>query len=338
MKSPSIKGLLPVLVLGIAMTGAPATLAFGAVPSASPQQTRPNVPPEAGPNRPASVPDGYVITPFGFFHPSCVQSLAKGERLMPDGRVQHANGNVEEAAAVCSYPHYTHGGTPVGAASNAVPLEESTPSPINGWVENANIATGSAGKTYGALIATWTVPSQPLADQGQVLYYFPGLEDINNTESILQPVLGWYGGQWTIASWNCCLNGIATSSPAVTVKTGDEIYGSVTSTCSPGALTCPTWNVLTLDMATGKSTALNNTPSDGQAFNWAFGGVLEAYYTKTCGDYPQDGRVSFENTVLFDQGLNPVVRPEWSTTTDSTDSPQCKYAVKASAHAVTLDY
>jgi hypothetical protein len=26
----------------------------------------------AGPNRPAVVPEGYVITPFGYFHPSCV--------------------------------------------------------------------------------------------------------------------------------------------------------------------------------------------------------------------------------------------------------------------------
>ena len=39
----------------------------------------------------ATVPDGYVATPFGYFHHSCVRSLAKGEKLLPDGRVQHAD-------------------------------------------------------------------------------------------------------------------------------------------------------------------------------------------------------------------------------------------------------
>lgn len=96
------------------------------------------------------------------------------------------------------------------------------------------------------------------------LIFFPGFEDINNTESILQPVLGWYQGQWTVASWNCCLNGIATSSPAVDVSAADEIYGSITSTCPAGTLCCAAWNVLTLDMPTGESTTLSDTPSEGQ--------------------------------------------------------------------------
>jgi len=55
------------------------------------------------------------------------------------------------------------------------------------------------------------------------LYYFPGLEDIQDTQSILQPVLGWYWGQWTLASWNCCINGIITNSPAVNVSPGDLV-------------------------------------------------------------------------------------------------------------------
>jgi hypothetical protein len=172
-----------------------------------------------------------------------------------------------------------------------------------------------------------------------VLYYFPGFEDINSSQtSILQPVLGWYQGQWTIASWNCCLNGIVTNSPAVSVKTGDAIYGSVTSTCARGSLSCATWNVLTLDMSTGESTTLGDTPSDGQTFNWAFGGVLEAYYVSTCDDYPLDHRMSFDTIVVFDQNLDPIRDPEWATAVDSTDTPQCHYGVKANRHEVKLDY
>src|ERR1017187_4361862 len=36
----------------------------------------------AGPNLPPGVPDGYVITPSGYFHPSCVRQLdRKSTRL-----------------------------------------------------------------------------------------------------------------------------------------------------------------------------------------------------------------------------------------------------------------
>lgn len=101
---------------------------------------------------------------------------------------------------------------------------------------------------------------QPLGDDGQVLYYFPGFEDINGVQSILQPVLGWYQGQWTIASWNCCLNGIVTNSPAVVVRPGDWILGSVISNCRAGTL-CATWNVVTEDLSIKKSTTLADTPS-----------------------------------------------------------------------------
>ncbi|MFZ0662852.1 MAG: hypothetical protein WAM66_09180 [Acidobacteriaceae bacterium] len=349
MKTPWIKGLFAVLVFGAASTGTPANLAFAAASPAGPQQAVPNTPPEAGPNRPANIPDGYVITPFGFFHSSCVQSLTKGERLLADGRIQHADGTVEEAAAVCSYPHYMRGGIGSGTAANtsagvkngAVAKNGSganTPSAIDGWVESASIYSGSSSKTYGALVATWAVPDRPLADDGQVLFFFPGFEDINNTESILQPVLQWNQGQWTIASWNCCLSGIATSSPAINVSAGDEIYGSVTSTCAPGTLACPTWNVLTLDMATGKSTTLADTPSQGQTFNWAFGGVLEAYNPTTCGDYPLDRHLRFDNLTVFDQYLRPVFHPKWSIAVNSTDTPQCHYGIKLGPREVTLDY
>jgi len=180
---------------------------------------------------------------------------------------------------------------------------------INGWVESASITTGSPTKSYGALIATWTVPSQPYRDDGQVLYLFPGFEDINGTQSILQPVLGWYQGRWTIASWNCCLNGIVTNSPTVGVSTGDKIYGSITNSCPPGTRACAAWSVLSVDLSTGGSTTLGGTPSNGQVFNWAFGGVLEAYYVNSCDDYPSsDRQLTFEQVIVFDQNLHPLAR------------------------------
>jgi hypothetical protein len=295
--------------------------------------------PLAGAARPANVPAGYVITPFGYFHSSCVEVLKAGEHLLPDHRIQHADGSIAASAATCAYTHFTPTGTPVNAtASQASRTSTATSPEVNGWVENSNVTTGSPSSSYGALVARWTVPPHPLAEDGQVLFFFPGLEDINETQSILQPVLGLYGGQWTIASWNCCLSGIVVSSPAVNVEPGDRIYGSMTSTCGTGTLSCATWNVLSVDLSTGQSTVLADTPSDGQVFNWAFGGVLEAYYVVRCDDYPPDRSITFEDVTLFDQNLRRVHDPAWSSGAGSGITPDCRYGASAESRRVNLRF
>jgi hypothetical protein len=288
--------------------------------------------PVAGPSRPHNVPYGYLITPFGYFHPSCVQKLAKGERLLTDGRVQHADGTVDVNVAVCNYPRYTATGLPVNGGAAIVPQ-------IDGWVENANITTGSATESYGALIATWTVPPQPTGQDDEVLFFFPGFEDINDYQtSILQPVLQWAPREWTIASWNCCLNGITVESPPVNVRSGDVIYGSITSTCPAGTVSCATWNVLSLDLFTGESTTLSDTPSEGQMFNWAFGGVLEAYNIVSCADFPPNRQIVFGHVTVFDEYLHPIHDPKWTVTSVFPSDPACSYGVKADRHEVHLDY
>lgn len=296
--------------------------------------------PVAGAGRPGSVPAGYLVTPFGYFDPSCVVRLAKGERMMADGRVQHVDGSLDASARTCSQPAFTRSGSQMTqsrangqAENNAAP----TTSPeIDGWVENANVVA-EPGETFGAIIARWRVPPSPARNDGQVLYFFPGLEDINQTLSILQPVLGWYVGQWTIASWNCCINGVVAVSNAVDVSPGDEIFGSVTNNC-PGQTECAAWNVLSLDMSTGQGTILENTPSEGQIFNWGFGGVLETYYVTSCGDLPRDRWTTFEDIQLFDQNLNPIRRTQWQTAWNSTETPQCNFGVWATPRTVTLTY
>jgi hypothetical protein len=306
-----------------------------------------NTAPIAGPNRPATVPEGYVITPAGYFHSSCVRSLAKGERLLPDGRVQHNDGTVDQEAATCVYPRYSPAGKQIGSGASKESAQTATNSTattapvINGYLLDANATTGSATTSYGALIARWTVPSLPTANDGQVLFFFPGFEDIDAVDSILQPVLGWYVNpeRWTIASWNCCLNGIVTNSPAVTVSPGDRIYGSITSTCAAGTLSCATWNVLTLDLSTGESTTLADTPSDGQIFNWAFGGVLEVDNIVSCDDFPPNRHLSFDKVTVFDQDLRPVRDIKWTEYVDTPVTPQCAYggyAIEADDHGHTI--
>ncbi|MGO8791235.1 MAG: hypothetical protein ACLQVL_28155 [Terriglobia bacterium] len=286
----------------------------------------------AGRSRPAGVPDDYVITPFGYFHPSCVLQVAAGETLFDHGRtLQHADGTREDIPA-CRYPHYVASGV-VGAG--AVKVDSPT---INGWVEDASV---SISTSYGKIVATWTVPPGPPTNVGQTIFFFPGMEDKNDVVSILQPVLQWGsssaggGNYWAIASWNCCPSGIADYSTPVEVSTGDQIQGTVMSTCAAGTESCPTWDIETVDTTSGKSSNLSNSPSEGQTFNWAFGGVLEAYDIAQCFDYPLNRSLEFSNIALYDYNFNQISNPAW-TSGYTSDTPQCGYSVATAASQVTV--
>jgi hypothetical protein len=195
-----------------------------------------------------------------------VQSIAEDDALLPNGRVQHSDGTIT-GKTTCDYPRYAPDGTPKVTATRQQAPE------VSGWIESASV-TAPANKSFSALYATARVPSQPRREDGQILYFFPGFEDISNVASIVQPVITWAGGQWTVSNWNCCLSGITVQSTPVNISPGDEIVSSITENCRPGTLSCATWNIFSLDTRTGKSTTLAKTPSDGQVFNWAFGGAL----------------------------------------------------------------
>jgi hypothetical protein len=291
----------------------------------------------AGPNRPAGVPDGYVITPFGYFHPSCVLKVAEGETLLENGRViRRADGTLENLSE-CKYPHYATSGEIV--AADAIKIESPN---INGWVESASVTTSTS---YGEIVATWTVPPAPTSVVGQTVYFFPGMEDSNDVVSIIQPVLGWNMADsnlssWSIASWNCCPSGTADYSTPVAVNPGDTIQGTVKSTCSAGTESCSKWNITTADETLGKSTTLSDTPSEGQTFNWAFGGVLEAYNIAQCSDYPPNASLTYSNIALYNDDFTLISNPAWSATYWATgDTPQCSYDVQIeSGTEVTLTY
>jgi hypothetical protein len=282
----------------------------------------------AGPNRPANVPEWYVITPFGYFHPSCVRQLAEGETLLADGRVEHEDGLIEPRATVCNYPHYTFTGLLVTSGRD-LPI-------ISGWLEYISATTSTS---YGEIAATWTVPPQPSTNHGQTIFFFPGLEDINDVESILQPVLQWYApGPWAIASWNCCMKGVAWESTPKKVSPGDTILGTITPTCEPGSNYCATWKVVSEDETTGKKTTLGSTPSDGQVWNWGFGAVLEVYGVRQCSDFPVNSTVVF-TVQLYDQNRNVISNPGWiGTPAGAGTNPNCNYGLNVTATEETLEY
>ena len=297
----------------------------------------------AGWNRPASVPSGYVITPFGYFHPSCVRQVNEGETLLGDGRIRFKDGREEANAPFCNFPRYSPTGELVAQGSaNAEPVEISW-----SWIESGQMATST---TYGKVTATYTVPPAPATNDGQTLFFFPGFahqhQNPPNEEPIIQPVLGWNDGQsgagpWNIASWNCCPSGMTWSSNPVTVNPGDEIQGTVKSKCKAGTQSCAQWSITTRDVTTKKATTLNSDFSQGMAFPWAQAGVLEVYNIYQCSDFPPNGSIEFSKVALFDYNFKKIKNPGWAPmywVQRGVTQPWCNYEVTTTATSATLTY
>ncbi|HKO46433.1 MAG TPA: hypothetical protein VJV79_01840 [Polyangiaceae bacterium] len=282
-------------------------------------------------NRPTSVPADYVVTPVGYLHPSCIAGMSESETLV-NGKITGKNGS-SRAVPKCAYPRYDRAGAIVETgATQRKTASAPAPIPYSGWVESANSAD------YGPLnwiSANWKVPAAPPVDVGQTIYYFPGIQPIGSasTYTILQPVLGWNSGQWTIQSWNCCADGTAVNGPAAAVNAGDTIYGYVQGNVCTGGV-CSQWQVYTGDWTNGRHSTLNTT-AFGNQMGWAFAGALEVYGVSACNHYPATPSVTFSNIQVRNtnyQQISPVWNVGWTS-----DQPQCHYNVTASGtNTVTL--
>jgi hypothetical protein len=308
-------------------------------------QQSPRVPQAVVSARPASVPENFVITPFGYFHPSCVRSLTANETLLSDGRVQHANGATDAQAAVCGFPHFTPTGV-LAAGNVKLPFEANLAGGIfpavNGWLEYISATTTAS---YGEVSASWPVPAAPSTNDDQTIFFFPGFQDYNNSLSIVQPVLQWGvssgggGSYWVIASWNCCMNGITWHSALKKVSAGDTILGTIAPTCPPKkAQSCTTWKIVTEDVTTGKKSTLTKSPAEGQVWNWAFGSVAEVYGVRQCSDYPADTSLTF-SVQLYDNNGVLLSDPGWIASPAAGNvSPQCNYGLNFTDTEQTLEY
>jgi hypothetical protein len=280
--------------------------------------------PIAATKHPATVPDGYVITPFGYFHPSCVNQLAKGDILHQDEKaIEHANGTFDKIAP-CAYSHYRADGEEVTGDEKNV----RQPDISHAWIEYASVHdTADYGQVYGE----WDVPASPSDHDGQTVYLFNGLEDINDVVTIIQPVLGWnsdYGDAWGIAAWNCCVNGQVNEAPPAHVNPGDHLLGYTYNNCSAGTKTCGSWNIVIVDEQNGSFSQMIDETNYGQTFNWAFAGVLEVYNIAQCGDYPPPdyvGGIGFYNQSVLNDKFD-VITPAWKVSNVSGGlTPQCNY-------------
>jgi len=277
---------------------------------------------------PRGVPAGYVITPAGYFHPSCVRHVRADEVVdMRSGAIVGAGGVARQAAAVCEYPRFTVSGERIdtavsarlhpadGVASVGNEIEDngiSMPGDTvfangfdryTGWIESVWAhPTPTAAISFQQV--DFSVPAAPVNTAVSTNFFFPGAQSLDQTPqhgTIIQPVLGWNGYSnlhaWTIASWNCCVDGNVNASDYVTVQTGHAIRGTVQGTgCVAATGVCANWKIVTTDVTAGQSVTLNST-AYGQAFNWVFAGALEVYDVASCNDISPTGQMDFTGIV-----------------------------------------
>jgi hypothetical protein len=292
----------------------------------------------AGKSRPLTVPDGYLATPMGYFHPSCVKQVANGDILHPDElAIEHIDGSFD-AMTACAYPHFSARGEMAPAVSSADAKGGEPPYIGHSWMEAVQIETGSS---YGEITSEFKVPDAPTSHDGQTIYFFPGMQDTNDVATIIQPVLGWnayYTIEWGIASWNCCAKGTTYYSTPEPTEPGHVIYGEMKNTCSAGTLSCSKWDITTKDLTSGAHTELKNSSSQHQTFNWGFANVLEVYSVSTCSDYPAGGKLEAYDVTVYNDKFEKIT-PSWSLwQLWSGLSPQCGYGASWTKSEATIKY
>ena len=221
--------------------------------------------------RPSDVPQDFVVTPFGYMHPSCVYEIdSNNEKIVGDDTIQHTNGSSRHMPP-CAYPTYH------GRRAAAETTEEPT---INGWIEAGyNNGVGAVQ----SMNATFYVPPGPDWEfDGQTIYFFPGLEPSTGNE-ILQPVLAW--GQssaiWGITNWRwSSISGNTQHDSEVQVSAGTQLVTQMQGSGCSGNV-CSNWSICFTNFS-----KCFNTNAQNEALTLIFGGALEVYNVASCVDLP----------------------------------------------------
>ncbi|MDM7556355.1 hypothetical protein [Xanthomonas fragariae] len=296
--------------------------------------------------RPAGVPADYVITPFGYFSPSCVQQIHDGDHITQDGGIQRVTGWLEQRK-ICNQDNFTRDGVRVKPDGRTLQGNLARSSERNSLAQNHKVSPPTISQSWlafgsyitssqiGRIVASWQVPPNPRVRSKQTIYYFPGMQG----ETILQPVLGYRAesNTWDLSSWNCCEDGTVWTSDYIPAKSGDQIVGDTYSTCAPG-VACNRWNIDTKNITSGRSVRLTSVPYGDPSL--IVGGALEVYAVSSCNELPDGGMLTFSNIAVYDQNMGRVTSPPWEQhgPDHSGLTPQCNYDVHTTDTSVTVLY
>lgn len=283
--------------------------------------------------RPLAVPVDYLITPDGFFAPTCVQRVENGEAVLGDGSIQAAGGGIRKPAA-CTQPHYRFDGARVESSGSSFPAPvHAGPDGITSrWVEAAYVNYSDRASTpLGRLTASWKVPAKPTNQSGQSLFFLTEVEQQGVQVTTLKPVLSYnvFGREdWTISTW-AEMNGTSYFSEPISVDEGDLIVG-ITSCEKANA--CDIWTVTAIDMSKNDAQiSTSQRVAAGGYTSLILGGSLEEAGASRCDQLPASSPFAFGNIFVYSSSFSPVdalLRPVYGAT-----SLPCKFGVSTNSNS-----
>jgi len=247
-----------------------------------------------------------IPTPFGLMPQQCVHTVESGVHIRPavgksGTEVLHKNGTVlhlpelPECMSWALKMQYER-----QLARNRTIVSENDQLVGDGWLDNAAFYPPNYASSFSG---TYTVPQGPSSRGYQYLYYFLGLENMNTSPlTILQPVLTFSGGYWSVSSWNCCPSGQAhQSNPIYGLSATDTLAGSMTQSGYD-------W---TISSTYNQQNTYLTVASAGRLFNYV-DATLETYYVQSCSQLPS-GPMTFSDMKLQVSGGQQVT-PAWRAT------------------------
>jgi len=263
--------------------------------------------------------ENLVITPYGKRVRECVLEVESGSHIYESGEnlriTQEQNGVVLSSYEVV-VPQICHTDGFVEKQKRMMAEKRRAQkytnlgeSPVpDGWLDNAGAYPLGQSGNISKFIGNYIVPGDPASDNGQVLFYFIGMQDNNYAAvNILQPVLTWGNGVkgWNLASWDWCPKNITVQSKTITgFGAGDTIK------CTIQRQDDSTWIIDSTIAKSGANTTLVSHVGT-YLYDWA-DVTLEVYSTATCSEFAK-GPMEFQDLYLYG-ATNNVLSPSWSLT------------------------
>jgi len=251
------------------------------------------------------------LTPYGLRPKSCVLEVGSGSRVeeIPEGLkvTTEIDGHIVEK--IITPPQECHEDNII-ERYNAMRRGEKVEGPgaYNGWLDNAGWYPPAGENNLDSFVSTYTIPGNPPTNNGQVLFYFIGMQDnAYSAVNIIQPVLTWGNGSpgWNAASWCCCPKNITVESKTIPgLQAGQHLVGTI------ARQNADTWMIDTKVVETGQNTTLFAAVGD-YLYDWA-DVTLEVYNIVTCDQFAT-GPMTFSGLTLKDV-QQQVLAPTWQIT------------------------
>jgi len=249
----------------------------------------------------------YQLTPFGYWHSECVHSVPAASHIENFDGYFTINGRKQSRCRA------VHNSSFIAERISAFTGSDGLKTGADGWQVEVEQNMGDVT----SFVGNWMVPGLPQRNSGQILYTFPGLQNVGMgrgtpgseqgqrplTVDIIQPVLqygGDGGGYWAISSWYVTASGDAIQSPLVRVDPGDLIYGAMQK------VGVDSWFINSVDTENGRNTSITVRRSNLAEQPYAFV-VLEVYNVQNCDEYPPSGSIPYTNLAVEVNRVNSSI-------------------------------